>query len=165
MNDLYDPLEWSTIVGGYLKIDVSWRKADPVEVLINPAGPREIEALCEDRTGVRWVRFQLNALGVVWFGDSRKIMHGDECHGFLLPGSFGPTREVKHWGAPALVYGAIELSTWRLEANAYELDLVDRRESPRKLLELFKTWRRAVKGTALDPDLPAAPVLLPPDRS
>lgn len=147
---------------GMYKLDVSWRKAEPIDVLVNPFtstlhgfrptnAPREIEALCGDRPGRRSVRFQLNTLGVIWFADSHVAMHGDESRGRIIPSSVprGLTWADYLLKASCLIYGGIEFPSWRVEAHCSLLDLASI-SSPAKILNEFKTWRNATDGVDIE---------------
>jgi hypothetical protein len=140
--------------GGFRKLDVSWRQAkEPIEVLCNPWGPqapRMIEDLTKGRTGHRGVRFQLNALGFVWFADAHVAMHGDESRGRLLPERFdGKETTDQLFNAPTLVYGYITFPEWKLEANDPMIDLAYL-HAAYDMLPLFKRWRQAVGPTILN---------------
>ena len=141
--------------GGYFrKLDVSWRGAkDPIEVLCNPWGPqapRMIEDLTKGRIGYRAVRFQLNALGFLWFADAHVAMHGDESRGRLLPEKFDGEREAEQlFNAPTLIYGSITFPEWKLEASDPMINLAYL-HAAYDMLPLFKHWRQAVGHTSLN---------------
>jgi hypothetical protein len=143
--------------GGYYKLDVSWRKAEPIDVLVNPWGPeapKMIEALARTpdtrgRPGYT-VSFQLNALGMLWFAPGSVGMHGDEYRGRIIPTEHD--KESVREGsltAPTLVYGGIMFdpgNVIRLDAKTFAINVY----SADALLACFTTWRRAWDRTSLD---------------
>jgi len=135
----------------FAKLDVSWRgRVEPIDVLVNPRDPKDVEALLTDPARCRVVRFQLGATGVLWFADGFTSCHGDESRGRLIASSIDPGfdwRDAAEKATP-LIYGYVWLPEWCVEAHPCGAFLCDIVGGAQRVLHEFKAWRRLMKNVA-----------------
>lgn len=143
------------------KLNVSWRRGEPIDVLVNPNGPKDIEAMIVDPSrGRPSVRFGLSPDGILWFADAYVACHGDESRGWPIEQPNSPFVWLnKLTSGPSLASGSLVLGDqWKLEGLwtrlpigvSFDFPLNRRATLHRTFLELFDPWRRALTGTNLD---------------